>query len=522
MPEPTIEVVALRNVAKTFGAKVAVADASLSIRPGEVHALVGENGAGKSTLMNILYGVHRRDAGEIEVRGAPAEIKSPSDAIRFGIGMVHQHFKVAPSFTVAENIILGAEPLRADGRLDLGRAERQTLDISRHFGLDLNPKAIVRDLPVGLRQRVEILKALHRNIEILILDEPTAVLTPQETRELFATMRKLAAAGKSLIFITHKLREVLDVSQRISVMRAGCIVNSMENRGVTAQEIAKLMVGRSVLLSVSKTPSQPTSREELQISRLTVEGNLGEASVRDLSFSIRGGEIVGIAGVQGNGQDELVEAIAGLRTPVAGDVTISGTDIAGRPPIAARAAGLACIPADRGRVGLSLASEVWENMTFGHQRSAELRRGPFLSVRSARKRAASLIAQFDIRGAGPMTPAGELSGGNQQKVVLARELSRDASVIVAEQPSQGVDIGAIESIHRLLVDLRDAGKAVLLISADLDEIFALSDRILVMYRGQIVGDLVASETDIETVGRLMAGLSRDAEELGDREARHVE
>ena len=508
------EAVALRNITKRFGGNIAVNDASLSIKPAEVHALVGENGAGKSTLMNVLYGVHRRDHGEIIIRGESTDIESPADAIRRGIGMVHQQFKLAPSFSVAENIILGAEPLRTDLRLDLAQAERRTTEISHHFGLDLDPRAIVRDLPVGLQQRVEILKALYRNIEILILDEPTAVLTPQETRELFATMRALAASGKSIIFITHKLREVLAVSNRISVMRHGRIIDSMENRNVAAEDIARLMVGRPVLLRVVKTPATPSASDALQASHLFVEGNRGEQAVRDLSLSVRGGEIVGIAGVQGNGQDELVEALAGLREPVAGRVTIGGIDVTGKSPIAARNAGLAYIPADRGVVGLSLASQVWENMTFGNQRRPELHRGPFLAVDAARRRAAELIDRFDIRGARPDTPAGALSGGNQQKVCLARELSRDASVILAEQPSQGVDIGAIEAIHRLLVGMRDSGKAVLLLSADLDEVFSISDRIVVMYRGQIVGDMATEDTDPEAVGRLMAGITQGAAGVG--------
>lgn len=503
------EAVSLRNITKRFGDVVAVSAASLSIELAEVHALVGENGAGKSTLMNVLYGVHRSDGGEIFIRGEATDIANPADAIQRGIGMVHQHFKLAPSFSVAQNIILGAEPLRPDYRLDLAQAERRTVEISHRFGLDLDPRAIVRDLPVGLQQRVEILKALYRNIEILILDEPTAVLTPQETRELFATMRALAASGKSIIFITHKLREVLAVSNRISVMRQGKIIQSMENQGVTAADIAKLMVGRPVLLRVDKTPAKPSAESALQASHLVVEGNRGEQAVRDLSLTVHGGEIVGIAGVQGNGQDELVEALAGLREPVAGQVTIGGTDVTGKPPIAARNAGLAYIPADRGVVGLSLNSQVWENMMLGNQRRPELHRGPFLAVNAARRRAAELIERFDVRGASPQTRASDLSGGNRQKVCLARELSREASVILAEQPSQGVDIGAIEMIHRLLVRMRDSGKAVLLVSADLDEIFSISDRIVVMYRGQIVGDMATEDTDPEAVGRLMAGITHD-------------
>ena len=495
--------VAMRGIVKHFGDLVAIRDATLTILPGEVHALVGENGAGKSTLMNILYGLLPRTAGEVLLRGKPVSFGGPAEAIAAGIGMVHQHFKLAPSFTVAENIILGAEPTLSGGRLDRRRAERETATLSQKFGLDLDPRAVVGNLPVGLRQRVEILKALYRQAEVLILDEPTAVLTPQETAELFHTMRSLAASGRSVVFITHKLREVLAASDRVSVMRQGRIVTTQNNRGLTADRIASQMVGRSVLLRVSKTAAEPAGNPALEIHNLSVLGDRGAPAVEDLSLAIQPGEIVGLAGVQGNGQDELVESIAGIRPPTRGRIAICGTVPRSGEPEAARRAGLAYVPADRAHVGLSLQSAIWENMAVGHLPA--YRKGPFLAAASARRRCRDLITSFDVRGASDSTPAGALSGGNQQKVQLARELTRDARLVMVEQPSQGVDIGAIESIHRLLVAMRDEGRAVFVISADLDELMSLCDRLLVIYRGRIVGDVAAAGADVEEIGRMMGG-----------------
>lgn len=495
--------VSMRGIVKHFGDLAAIRDATLDIKRGEVHALVGENGAGKSTLMNILYGLLPRTAGEVLLRGKLVSFGGPAEAIAAGIGMVHQHFKLAPSFTVAENIILGAEPTLSAGRLDIRTAERDTAELSHQFGLDLEPHAIVGTLPVGLRQRVEILKALYRQAEILILDEPTAVLTPQETAELFVTMRSLADRGRSVVFITHKLREVLAASDRISVMRQGRIVATLDNRGVTTDQIASLMVGRTVLLRVAKTAAKPSGSPALEISNLSVSGDRGTLAVEDLSMMVRPGEIVGLAGVQGNGQDELVESIAGVRRSARGRIAICGTVPTEGDPAASRRAGLAYVPADRAHVGLSLQSAIWENMAVGHL--SAFRKGPFLAAAAARRRCRELIQRFDVRGASEATPAGALSGGNQQKVQLARELTRDAKLIIAEQPSQGVDIGAIESIHRLLVAMRDEGRAVFVISADLDELMSLCDRLLVIYRGRIVGDMAASGVEVEEIGRLMGG-----------------
>jgi len=497
----------IEHVTKKFGDLTAIAEASLTIKKGSIHALVGENGAGKSTLMNILYGIYKRDKGEIFLRGAPIHFSSPSDAIANGIGMVHQHFKLSPSFSVAENIILGAEPMKSAGRVDFKRASQEVADLSRRFGLELDPATIVEKLPVGLRQRVEILKALYRKAEILILDEPTAVLTPNETRELFTTMRSLAQNGCAIIFISHKLREVLSVSDYISVMRRGQIMRSFDNVDLTAQDLANEMVGRSVILQVDKSGGKSVGAPVLKIEKLDVLGDRGERAVDSLSLDVCAGEIVGIAGVQGNGQDELIEVIAGLRACVGGSVMINETKDP-TTPHRARAAGLAYIPADRGGTGLSLQSPLWENLSVGHL--GTLSKGILLSKKRARRQAQEMFERYDVRASGLDALAGSLSGGNQQKIQVARELSRDAKLVIAEQPSQGVDIGAIESIHKILVDMRNEGKAVLVVSADLDEIIALSDRVVVMYRGRIVADLTAQEADYERLGLYMGGLDRQA------------
>lgn len=506
-PTPAENILVLNGITKTFGDLVAIENATLTVRKGEIHALVGENGAGKSTLMNILYGIHERDSGEMRLRDRDVRFNGPSEAIRAGIGMVHQHFKLSPSFTVAENIILGSEPMKGAGRVDFAKAEAETRELSRRFDLELDPKAVVAKLPVGLRQRVEILKALYRSAEILILDEPTAVLTPNETRELFNTMRSLAASGCTIIFISHKLREVLAVSDRISVMRRGKIMRTFDNENVTAQDIANEMVGRSVLLRVDKSAARDIGKPVLEVKNLIAFGDRGERAVDDLSLTVRAGEIVGIAGVQGNGQDELVECIAGLRKAGEGTILIDSAS-GSSDPRRAREAGLAYIPVDRGGLGLSLESPLWENLSIGHL--PDVSNGPFLSARRAQERAANLLEAYDVRGGGMFATAGSLSGGNQQKIQIARELSRDARLIIAEQPSQGVDIGAIESIHKVLVAMRNAGKAVLVVSADLDEVMALSDRIVVMYRGRAVADLASDETSYEEIGRYMGGLHEDA------------
>jgi len=514
----------MKKITKKFGDLIAIEEASLTIAKGEIHALIGENGAGKSTLMNVLYGLHKRNSGEISLRGRPVHFTSPAHAIASGIGMVHQHFKLSPSFTVAENIILGDEPMksanRLDPRVDFKRAYEEAGELSRRFGLELDPAAIVEKLPVGLRQRVEILKALYRQADILILDEPTAVLTPNETRELFATMRRLAASGCAIIFISHKLREVLAISDRISVMRRGRIMRSFDNVDLSAQDLANEMVGRSVILQVDRSGQPAVGAPVLAVENLDVLGDRGEKAVDHLCLKVHEGEIVGIAGVQGNGQDELVEAIAGLRRPLGGTITIGSKNNPSTPQ-AAREAGLAYIPADRGGTGLSLQSPLWENLSVGHLE--ELSHGPILRKAEARARAQELFEHYDVRASGLDAEAASLSGGNQQKIQVARELSRDAQVIIAEQPSQGVDIGAIESIHKILVTMRNEGKAVLVVSADLDEIVALSDRVVVMYRGRAIADLTAQEANYERLGLYMGGLEKEAveEQLAQIDSRNI-
>ncbi len=501
------------QIVKQFGNLVANDHVDFSARAGEVHSLVGENGAGKTTLMNVLYGVLTPEAGSIEINGKPARIDNPAMAISHGIGMVHQNFKLVPSLSVAENVVLGMEPGRAfmvDRRAAIKRVGDLALE---RFGHAMDPTAVVQDLPVGLQQRVEILKMLYREAQLLILDEPTAVLTPQETEELFRTIRRLASQGKTVIFITHKLNEVMSVSDRVTVMRSGHNVATMNTAETSAVLLAEKMVGRSVLFRVEKKPAQPGDIL-LEVKDLQVESNRGVKAVDGASMNVRAREIVGLAGVQGNGQDELVEALVGLRHMKSGDILLNGSSIRGLSPVQVRNAGVAYIPADRTRVGLSVESSIWENLLLGHHLNGGFGGGPLLDVTRAVRFARELIDRFDIRGAQPKAPARSLSGGNQQKVVLARELSYSRKVIIADQPSRGVDIGAIEFIHRQLVAMRDQGYGVFLISADLDEIFSLSDRILVIFHGRIMGELSAQEATVASVGRLMAGIEAETEVHG--------
>ena len=495
------------QIVKQFGTLVANDHVDFSARVGEVHSLVGENGAGKTTLMNVLYGVLLPEAGSIEINGKPARIDNPADAISLGIGMVHQNFKLVPSLSVAENVVLGREPGKGF-IVDRRAANTRVAQLARErFGHDMDPTATVQDLPVGLQQRVEILKMLYREAQLLILDEPTAVLTPQETEELFRTIRRLASQGKTVIFITHKLNEVMTVSDRVTVMRAGHAVGTMNTSETSAVQLAEKMVGRSVLFRVEKKPAEPQD-VLLEVKDLRVESNRGVKAVNGVTMNVRAREIVGLAGVQGNGQDELVEALVGLRHAKSGDILLNGSSIKGFSPIDVRNAGLAYIPADRTRVGLSVESSIWENLLLGHHVNGGFGAGPLLDVNKAVGFARDLITRFDIRGAQPRAPARSLSGGNQQKVVIARELSYSRKVIVADQPSRGVDIGAIEFIHRQLVAMRDQGYGVFLISADLDEIFSLSDRILVIFHGRIMGELSDKEATVASVGRLMAGIEQ--------------
>jgi ABC-type uncharacterized transport system ATPase subunit len=498
----------MHGIVKRFPLVIANNAVDFAADHGSIHALVGENGAGKTTLMSILYGLYQPDAGRIEVFGSPAHFTSQRQAIKAGSGMVSQHFRLVPSFTVAENIILGQEPGRR-GVIDMGRAESEVREIGKGFALDVEPRDLVVNLPVGLQQRVEILKALYRQARVLILDEPTAVLTPQETRELFRTLRQLAEQGTTVVLVTHKLNEVMEISDRVSVMRAGRMVETMRTADTSPARIAEKMVGRPVLFRVNKTPAVPGA-PLLEVYDLQANSARGIAAVRGVSFTVHQGEIVGIAGVQGNGQSELVEVLVGLRPATGGEIRLRGKVVTNMSTAARRRAGMAYIPEDRGLVGLSLDASLSENLLMGRQRRGPFRQGWRLRLRAVRRHALELIGNFDVRGATPTTAARALSGGNQQKIVLARELSSSPSLIIADQPSRGVDIGAIEFIHQTLVRMRNQGCGILLISADLQEIFALSDRIIVFYHGLVNGDLPASEATVETVGYLMAGVDRSA------------
>jgi len=492
----------LRGITKRFGPLVANDGISLSVAPGQVHALLGENGAGKTTLMNVLYGLMQPDEGEIRVDGAPVSFHSPKDAIAAGIGMVHQHFMLVPVFTVAENVTLGIEQAGPAGLLDKRRTRREVAELSHRYGLDVDPDALVEELPVGLQQRVEIVKALVRQVNVLILDEPTAVLTPAETEELFRIVRQLKDGGTSVIFISHKLREVQSIADTITVLRRGAVVGERAPTA-TADDLAALMVGRDVQLRVSKSPASP-GEPVLRVDRLTVRGDDGRAWVDELSFDVRAGEILGIAGVQGNGQTELCEALMGLRPAAGGGVTLNDTDLTGATPRDRLRAGIAYVPEDRTEDGLVGSFSVAENLVLDMYSRPPFSSGVNLNLPEISKNAAARIEEFDVRTGSPATPAGTLSGGNQQKIILAREVGREHKVLIASQPTRGLDVGSIEFVHRRIVEQRDHGVAVLIVSSELDEIYALADRIAVMYEGKITGfrdpDVAAAE-----LGRLMAG-----------------
>jgi simple sugar transport system ATP-binding protein len=499
-------VLEMRGIRKEFPGIVANDDVNLDLRAGEVHALLGENGAGKSTLMNILCGLYHPDAGEIILQGKPVTFGSARDAIQVGIGMVHQHFMLIPVMTVAENIVLGVEP-RERLLLDERAAERRVRELSQRYGLIVDPTALVQEITVGQEQRVEILKALYRGADILILDEPTAVLTPQEARELFEIIRSLQASGKSIIFITHKLNEVLEIADRITVLRRGKTIETVPREGATEQSLARAMVGREVLLRVKKEKAEPGD-VLLAVEDLHVHDDRGIEKVRGVSFEVRAGEIVGIAGVDGNGQTELIDAITGLRKITSGTVTVAGRTQVNASARQMLDAGIGHIPEDRQRRGLVLEFSIAENIALhDYARAPDAKWGWLFPARlvAAAKR---LIKEFDVRGGGPLTRVGGLSGGNQQKVVAAREISRDPTVLIAAQPTRGLDVGAIEYLHRRLVTERDEGRAILLLSLELEEIYSLSDRILVIYEGEIVGEHTG-EVSEDQIGMEMLGGERE-------------
>jgi simple sugar transport system ATP-binding protein len=496
--------VEMRGITKAWPGVVANDHVDFSVRAGEIHALVGENGAGKSTLMNVLYGLIHLDSGEILINGVPTRITGPRDAIAHGIGMVHQHFMLIPVFTVGENVMLGREPVVGPGFYDRARARLQIAELTRTYGLALDPDARMGDLPVGLQQRAEIVKVLHRGANILILDEPTGVLTPQESAELFVVLRDLVKNGKTIIFISHKLHEVLAISDRITVMRRGKVVGHLTTKQTTEQEIATLMVGRAVLLDVDKKPAKP-GPVAFKVENLTATSDVGVPALRGVSFELHAGEILGIAGVEGNGQSELVEVLAGTRRSTGGRVLLGDRDVTTFDARTEREAGIAHIPEDRRGTGLVLAYSVADNLVLGRQRSAAFSwHSVVLRIAAIKNWARQLVKEFDIRTPSIDAAARTLSGGNQQKIIVAREMASRPKVLLAAQPTRGVDIGAIEFIHRRLVAERDEGTAVLLVSAELDEIRSLSDRILVFYEGRIVSTEPAG-TDEERLGLLMTG-----------------
>jgi ABC-type uncharacterized transport system ATPase subunit len=501
-------VLEMRGITKAFPGIVANDDVGLDVRKGEVHALLGENGAGKSTLMNILYGLYKPDEGEILMQGKPVVFGSAKDAIRAGIGMVHQHFMLIPVMTVAENIVLGVEPVREGVLLDERGAERRVSELSKQFGLAVDPAALIADITVGQQQRVEILKALYRGAEILILDEPTAVLTPQEATELFAIIRSLQADGKSIIFISHKLNEVLEIADRVTVLRRGKKIETVPRAGATEESLARAMVGREVLLRVEK-PRAELGEQLLAVENLHVVDDRGIEKVRGVSFAVRAGEIVGIAGVDGNGQTELIDAIAGLRKIASGTVEVAGRKLEHATAREMLDAGLGHIPEDRQRRGLVLEFTIAENLALHDYAKPPDAKWGWLYPKRLIERAKSLILEFDVRGGGPLTRALTLSGGNQQKVVAAREIARDPRVLIAAQPTRGLDVGAIEFLHRRLVEERGEGRAILLVSLELDEILSLSDRVLVLYEGEIVGEHTGDASE-QQIGLEMLGGRRSA------------
>jgi len=493
----------LRNITKTFGDVTANNDVSIKVTKGTIHAIVGENGAGKSTIMRIAYGFYSADSGEIYVDGKKVNIRGPHDAIALGIGMVHQHFMLVDTMTVAENIVLGAETGSAVS-LDLNEAGRRIRALSDELKLNIDPNAYIEDLSVGQQQRVELLKALYRNAELLILDEPTAVLSPQEVEEFFAILRRMRSQGKTIIIITHKLDEVLAISDEVTVMRDGKAVGNVKTGETNAKDLARMIVGRDVLLRVEKADSHPGDAV-LSVDSLQVPGRHG-SSLNGVSFDVHAGEIVGIAGIEGNGQTELIEALAGLAKVTGGTVSFGGKVVTNRSARELKELGIAHIPEDRHKRGLLLASDLAENSILGvHYRPPVASSAGLMDSSAINKRVGEIIQNFDVRPPNPALPAKSLSGGNQQKLIIGREFELNPKLLLVSQPTRGVDIGAIEFIHRKLIALRDSGSAVLLVSAELEEVTALADRLMVIREGKIVGEVDPKRTSVEDIGLMMTG-----------------
>lgn len=501
--------VELRNITKRFGDLVANDQVSLTIRPGEILGLLGENGAGKTTMMNVLYGLYSADGGEIFIDGKLASFASPKDAIAAGIGMVHQHFMLVPVFTVAENVVLGVEPTGAFDHLDLKRARERVRSIGAEYGLEVDPDALIEDIPVGLQQRVEIIKTLFRSAEIVIFDEPTAVLTPQEVKEFFKIVRSLCDAGKGIVFITHKLGEIIELADHVKVLRGGRVVGEGDPKKMSKVELAEMMVGRPVDLVVDKVAATP-GKPMLEVTGLQVLGEGGDIAVDGVDFTVHEGEIVGIAGVQGNGQTELIEAITGLRPVADGRISFEGKDITDHSPRQVHALRIAHIPEDRQKSGIISDFTLAENMVLDSYYEERFGRGVALHWPDINLQAAKDVLDFDVRTPSIFNAASTLSGGNQQKLVAARELSRDIKLIIASQPTRGIDVGSIEYIHQRIVAARDKGVGALIVSTELDEIMALSDRILVMYRGRIVKEFAGGGDDVTEIGMAMAGVAAGA------------
>lgn len=496
-------VIEMKGIGKSFPGIRANDNINLTVEQGEIHVLLGENGAGKSTLMNILYGLYQPDEGQIFVKGKPVKISNPNIAIAHGIGMVHQHFMLVQPFTVAENIILGNEPHKGM-TLDIDKAIKDVEEISKKYELKVDARAKIQDISVGMQQRVEILKTLYRGAEILILDEPTAVLTPQEIEELGVILKSLVSQGKSIILITHKLKEVMSMSDRVTIVRRGKIIDTLNTRDTNIDELAEKMVGRKVNLTVDKQESEAAA-PVLEVKGLKVLDNRGFEAVKGVDLEVRGGEILGIAGVDGNGQSELVQAITGLSKVKAGEILIDGKDITNFAPKEVIESGVSHIPEDRHKRGLVLSFSLAENSILGDHQAKQFRKGMGLNYQKIREYSKRLIKEYDVRTPSEKVLAKSLSGGNQQKLIVAREIDRDPSLCIASQPTRGLDVGAIEFVHKKLVELRDEGKAVLLVSLELDEVMTLSDRIAVMYDGKIVGIIDAGEATEKMLGIMMAG-----------------